>query len=378
MNSESGLTVTLVEHIATGHHMEYLLNAISEFDTHNIKIHFVGAPQICEKIKDKVQSVTPLVLDTNCKLVRREFNRITFCKQVFILAKNNNSDLIHFLYVDRLIRALFFSGRQFEIPILATLHWAYMLPSFCQSIKQKIAARFERFLLKKLLKHDVKLIVHSDFIADEINKLEKGSVTAINYPVSEDYKFSEVGRNDIRSKLKLAHDDQLLLCFGGTRYDKGADIAVKLLKNLPNNYHLLIAGKEGDISYETLENIATDNENRLHIMNRFIDDDEVNDIFSAADVLLLLYRPNFSGQSGPLTIAGVIGVPIVATNQNVLSETINKYNLGSVAEASDSVKVLNAIINSRCYCQKDNRRFLGDSSVLKFSQTLACLYREKM
>lgn len=370
MNSESGLTVTLVEHIATGHHMEYLLNAISEFDAHNIKIHFVGAPQICEKIKEKVQSVTPLILDTNCKLVRRELNRISFCKQVFILAKNNNSDLIHFLYVDRLIRALYFCRNKFEIPILATLHWAYMLPQFCQTMKQKISARFEIFLLKKLLKHNVKLVVHSDFIADEINKLENSSTTAINYPVSEDYKFSDVGRSDIRSKLKLAHDDKLLLCFGGTRHDKGADRAVNLLKHLPDNYHLLIAGKEEDLSYETLKNIAADNENRLHIMNRFIDDDEVIDIFSASDIVFLPYRPQFSGQSGPLTIAAAMGKFVIASNLPVLSETIVKYRLGHVMNnVNDLKKCL-----SNCDCLAETSKFIEDSSIVNFRKHLCTVY----
>ncbi len=378
MNSESGLTVTLVEHIATGHHMEYLLNAISDFDAHNIKIHFVGAPQICEKIKDTVQSVTPLDLDTDCKLVRRELNRISFCKQVFILAKNNNSDLIHFLYVDRLIRALFFSGCKFEIPILATLHWAYMLPSFTNTLKQQMAAFIEKSILKCLLNKRVKLVVHSTLFANEFNEIKRNSTSAINYPVAQKYQFSNDGRLNIRAKLGLKTTDKLLLCFGGTRLDKGADVAVETLKMLSGNYHLLIAGKEECITYNHLETIALNHNcrTRLHFIKGYIDDHEVTDIFSAADILLLPYNSVFSGQSGPLTIAAAMGLPILSTHIGTLTETINQYRLGLSIEAYNDELYPEAIKKLDSFDEIDTKQFVIDSSVFYFSRRLVSLYQE--
>lgn len=59
-----------------------------------------------------------------------------------------------------------------------------------------------------------------------------------------------------RKSIGLESKSILQLCFGGTRYDKGADIAVNALGHLDDKYHLLVAGKEECSTFKSLNQIA--------------------------------------------------------------------------------------------------------------------------
>jgi len=373
MEDKDIISVTLVEPVSSGHHLDYLLHTISEFSANNIRVHFVGCPELCDKIIEQVESVFPLSLEVGCNVFLREMRRYQFCKQVFKLAKEHKSDLIHFLYIDRMIRALAFCQNKNNLPVISTLHWAYMLPVFASSRKQKVLAFVERYFLNKLLNLDMKLIVHSDYLAREFNCVKANSTLAVNYPVSSIHQFSEKGREKIRGKLALEDNHKLLLCFGGTRFDKGADLAVEMLEKLPEHYHLLVAGKEEEIKYTDLNLVAAGYKDRLHTMNRFIDDKEVNDIFSAADTVLLPYREHFAGQSGPLTIAASLGIPVLASDIPVLSETIIKYQLGEVVNIKslslDKLAEMDLFSNN-------TSRFIKDSSVAILSSVYSSVYIE--
>jgi len=121
-----------------------------------------------------------------------------------------------------------------------------------------------------------------------------------------------------------------LLVFGGTRYDKGADLAVRMLSYLPPTYHLLFAGRDTFFSQNYLKNLAIQSGviERLHFDSRFIPEDEVPVYFCGCDIVLLPYRRIFPGQSGPLTIALSVGTKVVAPNLPIMVETISKYSLG--------------------------------------------------
>ncbi|WP_286263335.1 glycosyltransferase family 4 protein [Thalassotalea atypica] len=370
------MNVTLVEQYSTGHHTEYLLHVISEFKGSNVSIHFVGCPQLCHLLKGKVASASPVTLDSQGHFIQREYNKVKFIKEVFSLAKQQKSDLVHFVYIDRLIRALYCMKHNCNVPVVATLHWAYMLSEFNTSIGRKLSGKVERFLLNRLFKKGLKLITHSPKVAKAFNQLKAYSAYALNYPIAHHYTYTEQGRQKVRQALNINKNDKLLLCFGGTRADKGADVAVEALNQLPDEYHLLIAGQEQDYSYDYLNNIAClgQKEQQLHFVKEFIPDEEVANIFSAADIVLLPYKENFAGQSGPLTIAASIGVPLLSSDVGVLRETIDKYHLGvcvSHFRAHEMMTALNSLDIKLKY--RDNT-FLTESSVHSFSMKTVKVY----
>lgn len=374
IDRSKSLSVTLVEPFASGHHIEYVLYTLSEFKKNNVKVHFVGALEICKFVENQVESVTSIVLDLKGSFIKRERDRIKFFNKVFSIVEKNRSNLVHFLYVDHLLRSLLLSNKYTEIPVVASLHAAYMMPQFNQGFYRKVIAYIERNVLQYLIRRDLHLIVHSETIADIFNRMKPSSATAINYPVAEKYQMNEEGACQLRHRFSIKNSDKLILCFGGTRNDKGADIAVNTLKYLPRNYHLLIAGKEEQISYKLLISLAGENNFRLHTVDAFIDDTDVINMFSAADVVLLPYSVCFAGQSGPLTIAAAIGKCIVATNSIVIAETIEKYQLGCVVDSRDPEDIAKSILS--CKSNNNSELFLSDNSVFNFSFTIFSLYQK--
>ena len=66
-------------------------------------------------------------------------------------------------------------------------------------------------------------------------------------------------------------------------------------------------------------------------------------LFIAAYVLILPYKKQFSGQSGPLTIATTYGIPIITTDVGELGETVRKNDLGLVVPSRDPLSFVGAI-----------------------------------
>ena len=137
------------------------------------------------------------------------------------------------------------------------------------------------------------------------------------------------------------------MCFGGTRHDKGVDLAIAALAGTAPDIQLLVAGLEQDFDRHALLALARQHgvSERLVLHLGHVPAADVAPIFAAADALLLPYRPVFTGQSGPLTIAGALGVPVIAADVPVLAETVVGHGLGGTFKAG-SVRALQAVLRS--------------------------------
>ncbi|REL31941.1 glycosyltransferase family 4 protein [Thalassotalea euphylliae] len=370
------MKVCLVDPIGTGHHVEYVKAALTRFEELGVQVHFIGAADISDAIKENINSYTVLEVAQITGFLSKERNKIAFVRRAYDIALQQECELIHFLYLDRHIRALYFSGCIKQLPIVATLHWGYMISSLCQTLRQKAAGFIDAQLLKNLSNAGLYLCVHSEKLASML-PCRQGTVSAINYPIQSDYKFNEQERSEYRAELDVGQHEKLLLCFGGTRIDKGADKALKALAFLSEQYKLLIIGAEQDILYSDLATLAKELgiQERVILKKEFVDDDKVNRIFSAADCLLLPYDESFSGQSGPLTIAAAIGVPVVASKALVLEETITKFELGNIHQWGRDTQLaltLSSINSPRKLCVKE---FLSTSGFAEFSRRNVAIYQ---
>ena len=125
-----------------------------------------------------------------------------------------------------------------------------------------------------------------------------------------------------------------LLIFGVVRPYKGhTDLAaaIRLLKNSGLDIHLSVVGEVWQGYRNPLDEFATIlPADRLTIVDRYVDDDEVPEFFSKADLLVLPYRR--SSASGPLHIAMSCGLPVVTTCVGGLVEATDGYT-GAVLTA---------------------------------------------
>lgn len=160
--------------------------------------------------------------------------------------------------------------------------------------------------------------------------------------------------NGARTKF----DDNILihfLFFGRICEYKGIDILLKsfnLLISGGNNAELTIAGK-GDLNkYNMLLN------NNVTVINRYIDDSEIEDMFTQTNTVVILpYRD--ATQSGVIPIAAKYGTPVIASSTGGLIEQLDNGKIGLFVEPGnvDSlVDVMMKVINNReCLFMESNK-----------------------
>jgi glycosyltransferase involved in cell wall biosynthesis len=119
-----------------------------------------------------------------------------------------------------------------------------------------------------------------------------------------------------------------LLIFGVVRPYKGhAELAaaVRLLTMSGLDVHVSVVGEVWQGYRQPLEELAAIlPPDRLTIVDRFVDDDEVPAFFASADLLVLPYRR--SSASGPLLTAMAWGLPVVTTSVGGLAEASAGYS----------------------------------------------------
>jgi glycosyltransferase involved in cell wall biosynthesis len=130
--------------------------------------------------------------------------------------------------------------------------------------------------------------------------------------------------------LNLNPDKKTLLFFGLIRDYKGLDLLLQAMSFLDDSYQLLIAGESyGDFGKYRQIIDASPAKYRIQVRNKYIADEEVPILFSAADALVLPYKS--ATQSGVIPVAYHFEVPIVATGVGSLKDTIETAGTGIVS-----------------------------------------------
>jgi D-inositol-3-phosphate glycosyltransferase len=146
------------------------------------------------------------------------------------------------------------------------------------------------------------------------------------------------------TRLGLDPRDSYLLFFGFIRAYKGLDLLIEAFADKrfrAKNIKLIIAGEfyEDDKPYRNLVQ-KYDLENEILFFDRFINDNEVTNFFSAADLVVQPYRN--ATQSGVTQIAYHFEKPMVVTDVGGLREIVPDGKCGYVVNP-DPEEIANAI-----------------------------------
>lgn len=379
LGSKDTLTVTLVDPMERGHHVEYASILARELANCGVRVDLVGSDKFVRQVASHAQVQNIHVASYKPgKGLRAELGKRRFLRDASLFASKSESDILHLLFLDRFLfaaaRTITGLGRT---RFTATLHWAYFSGAFPQRLQNRPVRMFERRLMADVMRVGSRVIVHSKRIV-EILSSETGTsgFDVVPYPVTVTPQESPDKRT-ARQTLGLPTDAKLLLAFGGTRYDKGADIAVRALATLPPEFHLLIAGQPIHFDEESLRALASEHnvQSRVHLHLRFVPNEEIDFYFSAADVVITPYRNTFAGQSGPLVLGASKGVPIVSANILVLAETVASYNLGTLFLAGQPKSLAEAV--TRLLTQRfqpNTAAFLRDHSTGAFGRAVLRSY----
>ncbi len=151
-----------------------------------------------------------------------------------------------------------------------------------------------------------------------------------------------VPKDEALRKLNLPKNKKMMLFFGFIRDYKGLDILLESFSELGDDYHLIIAGEIFG-SFDKHDEIIKRNgaENKVSKFIKYIDDGDVSEYFSAADVCVLPYRT--ATQSGITGISMNYNLPVIVTNVGSLPESIGENGLGIVCGPPDSKLLASAV-----------------------------------
>ncbi len=190
--------------------------------------------------------------------------------------------------------------------------------------------------MKDMIKKSSGIVVHSNGlkkILQNYNTVDSSKILVHPHGLFDYYrKFS--------SQVKKR--EKTMLFFGNFRYNKGPDLLLKSFENIKDDipdWRLVMAGQVAKVSHKSLSSKikkavvgseGLSNEivlkykeslgNQIDVKNRFIEDDEVWELFSTAGIVVLPYR--HGSQSGVLAIAAAFGCPVLATKVGALPELL--------------------------------------------------------
>jgi glycosyltransferase involved in cell wall biosynthesis len=201
---------------------------------------------------------------------------------------------------------------------------------------------FNRFFLKR---NDGFIVMSEQVQKDLLFYLPKAKHILIPHPIYNHFG-EKISKIDALQKLGISecNNKKVLLFFGIIRDYKGLDILLNTIQFLDESYLLIIAGEVYG-SFEKYEIIIKEKklDKKVKIFKQYIDDSEVANFFSAADVCVLPYRS--ATQSGITNISYHFDVPVISTNVGGLAETISHGRTGLIADEVNEKALLKQIKN---------------------------------
>lgn len=200
---------------------------------------------------------------------------------------------------------------------------------------------FLSFIQNVTIKQSKRIIVLSKTFVDLLNKY---SIPREKIDVIPHGNFAYYTKGIKKNYNKIT---KTILFFGRIKEYKGLDILLKafsIIREKDNNVKLIIAG-EGDISvYKTFIN-KVDN---IELINRWINENEIPDLFLRADIVVLPYID--ASQSGVIPLAYSFGIPVIASKVGGIPEQIEDGITGLLFSPEDyedlaykCLKILNDI-----------------------------------
>lgn len=190
-------------------------------------------------------------------------------------------------------------------------------------------------------RNDLLVSMTNGVSADIRNLFPEANIMQRPHPIY-DHFGKKMECSAAQKKLGLDPSLRTLLFFGLVRDYKGLDLLIDAMPKLGPGYQLVIAGESyGSFEKYDARIAASGCAERIHVFNRYIDDEEVPSFFSASDVCVLPYKS--ATQSGITAIALHFEVPLVATPVGGLEESVGKPGFGVMAAAPTSEALVEAI-----------------------------------
>jgi len=214
---------------------------------------------------------------------------------------------------------------------------------------------YNRITLKAMYHICDQIIVHTPRMRDQLIEwfqIKPEHVSVVPYGINNMVPKTGVKQRDARESLGLPPDSKVLLFFGFIAPYKGLDIlisAMPLVRGKIPEIKLVVAGniknKAANPYWGQIEDSIKEKALSacLKMDARFIEDEEIETYFAAADVLILPYRYIF--QSGILFLSLNYGLPVIASDVGSLKDFVDVGKTGFVCPPEDPAALAEAIVS---------------------------------
>lgn len=225
-----------------------------------------------------------------------------------------------------------------KVPIVCTIHDPYQHMGL-----RKSNTNYQDIAQKWIIAQSSKFIVHGQKMKKNLSERYNLSLNNIEVIPHGEYSFYKRFKPKIRILSDNNEKFKRILFFGTIRKNKGLEYLIKaepIISTKYNDYKICIAGKfQGNFDYY---NKLIQNKNRFEIIDEYIPNNQVADLFENSDIIVLPYIS--ATQSGVLAIAFGFGNPVIATNTGSLEEYLSHGKTGLIVPSCDEKLLAEAIL----------------------------------
>lgn len=206
----------------------------------------------------------------------------------------------------------------------------------------RLIAKLSKFTCRKYVissQYQKEQLIHLGYLKEKLEVIPNSIDTK---------KYNRFNKQEVRKKFGFSKDLIIITYLGHLTHNKGVDLLIKsfpvVLRKIPN-VRLVLAWSELASGEKKIKKLIKEEilEDKVIILGEV----DVPDFFSATDILVLPYRVTFATQLFPSTLleAMSVGVPLVTTNIEPLSELFKDKKAALLVSPADSIKIAEAIIN---------------------------------
>lgn len=271
--------------------------------------------------------------------------------KLFKLIKEVNPDVIHVSGSYVWVIGLFFFLKINKYPVVITLHDIHVHEG-----EDSLISRITNYFYLKIADC---IFVHGENLKKELLKrgFDENNVSVIKHG---DYSFFTKYSNE------KVQEDGSILFFGRIEDYKGLKYllkAIPLIKKEIDDINIIIAGR-GDL---TKYNELIEGNKNLEIINEYISDDLVAELFQRASVVAMPYVEG--SQSGIIPIAYSFKKPVVVTDVGSIPEVVDEGITGFIVPPRDVDALAEALLT--ILKNDDLRKKMGINCYKKMEKELS-------
>lgn len=312
--------VLLVDISIKGHRLNYIEALRKNSDT------------ICLLPEDETITFSYEKMRCGINSKRNIITYIRLLNEIKTVVKKHNIDVIHFLCGDALYKFFGIGLAFLGAKVIVTFH-------------HMVFTKLKLLSIKRIFKRISRGVVHTRYLKEKLNNYSINNAVHIEYPVFNTLDYSP-DIEESRKVFELPNNKTVLSVIGGTQHYKGLDILLEALNKINEDFILFICGPERDFSKEYIREHSSCYLDKVYLDLRYLSDLEYRHAINASDYVILPYRYEFDGASGPLADSTYFRKKVIASEHGSLGQLVTDSELGYTFKTEDANDLARVISNA--------------------------------